>query len=92
MIRTVVCKICGNKFETENNRQIYCSCECKYEAKKRGSREKDIPTTKTYPSIYDMVEAMLKLSKKRGRIVQYGEVQKLILTGRLKVVRGRIIC
>ena len=53
---------------------------------------KNAPAVKEYPSTYDMVEAMLKLSKKRGRIVQYGEVQKLILTGRLKVVRGRIIC
>lgn len=92
MIRTVVCKICGNKFETENNRQIYCSVECKYEAQKQRSRMKNAPAVKEYPSTYDMVEAMLKLSKKRGRIVQYGEVQKLILTGRLKVVRGRIIC
>ena len=31
-----------------------------------------------------MLELIEKLSKEQGRVVQYGEVQKMLLTGRIK--------
>lgn len=41
-------------------------------------------------SIHAMVDLALKLSKELGRVVQYGEVQEMILTGKLKVEDGVI--
>ena len=37
-----------------------------------------------------MVDLMLKLEKELGRVVQYGEAQEMLLTGKLKVKDGVI--
>ena len=92
MERMIKCRVCGEEFTTTNNRQRFCSYKCRYEAQKEREAKKSSSPAKTYPDIYDMVDAMMKLSKERGRVVQNGEVQRMILTGRLKVVGGRIIC
>ena len=41
-------------------------------------------------TIEGMVDIMMRLSKERGRVVQYGEVQSELLTGKLKVKGGAV--
>ena len=89
MERITKCKKCGVEFTAVNNHQYYCSLECKREAEKDRRRKRAEPRTKA-PStaICDMVELMMMLSKERGYTVQYGEVQRELLTGRLKLNGG----
>lgn len=94
---TEACKICGKWFTKKRHNQKYCCDKCKAEAEKRRKqrlyfntvkpqkREKCAPPSIT---IEGMVDIMLKLSKERGYIVQYGEVQRLLLTGKIKVKDG----
>ena len=49
-------------------------------------KEKHQPSPKL--TVEEMVEIACKLSKERGRYVSYGDVQQMILTGKLDV-RGR---
>lgn len=95
------CAFCGDDFEKTNHNQRYCCDECQKTAEKQRKRQrerqrrseakKSIKLGAKFPSIEDMVDIMMKLSKERGRVVQYGEVQRLLLTGRLKVKDGVMV-
>ena len=99
---TEACKICGEWFTKKKNNQRYCCENCKREAARRIARKRyyDVlkPQSKVVkksstPSITidDMVAIMLKLSQERGRAVQYGEVQRELMTGKLKVKDGVVV-
>ena len=101
LCRTESCKICGELFAKRNNHQKYCCDKCKKEAERRRLKERYFDVVKPQkkkerkviaPSITidGMVALMLKLSKERGRVVQYGEVQAELITGKLKLKEGTI--
>lgn len=95
------CAFCGEEFEKTNHNQRYCCEECNKTAENQRRRQRDRQRRRiaqksaklgaNFPSIEDMVDIMLRLSKERGRVVQYGEVQRLLLTGRLKVKDGVLV-
>ena len=74
------CLHCGAEFETDNKRRVYCSGTCKSRAlyKRRTKKGLKAPSV----SIEQMVDEMLRLSEEKGRSVQYGELQRMMLTGR----------
>ena len=92
------CAFCGDDFEKTNHNQRYCCDECRRTAEKQRKRQRDkqrrmeakrsIKLGAKFPSIEDMVDISLKLSKERGHVVSYGEVQRLLITGRLKLKDG----
>ena len=98
---TEACQFCGEWFEKIHHGQKYCCKECSQTAERKMKKERDakrrrkqknnVKATSPYPNIYGMVDIMMKLSKERGRVVQYGEVQRLLLTGRLKVKDGVMV-
>ena len=96
MSKTEACRICGEWFTRTQHNRIYCCDKCKREAEKRRLKKRyfDVvkPQKKKEKKVYTpsitidgMVALMLKLSKERGRVVQYGELQRELLTGKLKV-------
>ena len=94
---TEACRFCGEWFTKKNYNQRYCCEKCQQEARKRRDRNRQKIVRKAKQnkkvctasiSIDSMVDIMLKLSKEYGRIVQYGEVQRLLLTGKLKLKDG----
>lgn len=95
------CFLCGDEFEKLNHNQRYCCDECRETAEKQRKRQRDrqrrmeakrsIKSGAKFPSIADMVDMGMKLSKECGRVVQYGEVQKMLLTGRIKVKDGVMV-
>jgi hypothetical protein len=91
------CGWCGEWFVKHGN-QKYCCKECSKLAekqqiylsqKKRNIQKRKVQTAPSL-SIHDMVDLMLKLEKELGRVVQYGGVQEMLLTGKLKVKDGVI--
>ena len=100
------CYWCGKWFVKEGKKHArkYCCEECRRLAEKqqknkankiyndarkhRKTEQEDKPGL----PMNDMLELMDKLSKERGRVVQYGEVQQEILTGKLKVKGGGVKC
>ena len=87
------CAWCGTWFEKRGS-QKYCCEECSLlaekEQKKREYRKKTLAKTKAPSvSIEQIVDLMLRLSKERGYVVQYGEVQRELLTGKLKLNGGK---
>lgn len=96
MVIEEACYYCGEWFVKRGN-QRYCCKECRELAEKQQwaqQREKEKIKKKKKAqgkpglSIEGMVDVMLKLSEERGHIVQYGEVQRELLTGRLKLNGG----
>lgn len=87
------CKMCGAEFVKLSANHNYCSEECRKAAIKRNKHIRKCRKDVTAPhlTIHDMVKAMLRLSKERGYTVQYGELQGDLLTGRVKVVGGKIV-
>lgn len=94
MIKKVYCRICGTEFITHYNSRKYCSDECRKEAEKIQRREWKKKHTsakqKAFPTIEEMVDVALRLSKKYGKRMGYGDIQKMLLTGKLKVKDGVI--
>ena len=100
MVIEEACWICGEWFVKRGN-QRYCCEECRKIAEKQREKEADrryresVKRKKTESidksglSMDDMLDLMARLSKERGRIVQYGEVQQEILTGKLNVKGGK---
>ena len=90
------CDICGAEFTTNHKLKRYCSKECSKEAeriRKRKWKPKNkcaASEQKVSVTIDQMIEIALKLSKEQGRIIQYGDVQSMLLTGKLKVKDGVI--
>ena len=98
------CKWCGEWFAKRGN-QKYCCAECrrlserqqarinarKMREEKRVKKKNNDLREKPKITLDTMVDLMLKLSKEKGRTVQYGEVQRLLLTDRLKVRDGVIV-
>lgn len=93
-----ICKCCGHVFYPKHHNEGYCSEECRHQRQielnrqyRSVSEKKKAMKCKTpYVSMKQMVDAMLRLSKKKGRIVQYGEMQRLLITGKVEV-RGGVI-
>jgi NAD-dependent DNA ligase len=85
------CQYCGAEFATDNNRRIFCSgeCKCKAHRKRRamGARKASVKPPRL--TIEQMVDEMMRLSAEKGRIVQYGELSHMMLTGRHKIGKGR---
>lgn len=88
MDKTVYCRFCGWEFEPRNNHHFYCSRECRHFDLKRKNKKETKKSN--YPSIEDAVDIMLKLSDERGRVVQYGEFQTMLYTGKIKIKDGVI--
>lgn len=89
MGRIAYCRFCSDEFEMVNSHHFYCSRECRRLDLKRKSKKETQKSN--YPSVEDVVSVMLKLSKERGRTVQYGEVQTELISGKLKIKNGRIV-
>ena len=86
--KTDYCKMCGKEFTVRYRNHKYCCFECRMSYSNRRKKEirKGVYKTITKPSVTmdRMLELMAKLSKEQGRVVQYGEVQKMLMTGRIK--------
>ena len=94
MDTTDACKWCGEWFIKKTHNQKYCSKACsrmaekhldKQRAAKRRMLKKCEPVKTSAITLDGMVALMLKLSKERGYTVQYGELQRELITGKLKV-------
>lgn len=96
MNKAEACAFCGEWFNKSHHNQRYCCDKCKKEADRRRYKKRyfdDIKSQKKNekkaapPSITidGMVALMMKLSKERGYVVQYGEVQQELFLGKLKV-------
>lgn len=89
------CNICGEEFNRLSGSQRYCSNECRRKAvRQRLNKRKEKQKPKTPPdktTVYDMVDIMMQLSKERGRIVQYGQLQAEIATGKVRVKGGKLV-
>lgn len=98
---TEACKMCGEWFTKKRNNQRYCCEKCKKDAEKLRLKRRYFDVVKPEKnvekrcapsiSIEGMVDIMLKLEKKLGRVVQYGEVQQMLLTGKIKVKDGEMV-
>jgi NAD-dependent DNA ligase len=84
MAETRYCLHCGAEFVTDNRRRVFCSgeCKCKAHRKRRATENVKVKLKKANITIEDMVDEMLRLSAEKGRIVQYGELSQMLLTGR----------
>ena len=84
MAETRYCLHCGAEFVTNNKRRVFCSGKCKSRAnrKRRSTENVKVNLKKANITIEDMVDEMMRLSKEQGRIVQYGELSQMLLTGR----------
>lgn len=85
-MRTEMCKLCGKEFHVRYGNQRYCSPECRVHgdriaARRRRNRQKRVSPAL---SMQEMLDIMEKMSEEQGRVVQYGEVQAMLLTGRLE--------
>ena len=78
------CQNCGVEFVTDNKRRIYCSGECKRKSlrKRRAMEARKASMKQPNLTIEQMVDEMMRLSDEKGRIVQYGELSQMLLTGR----------
>ena len=95
MFNEVACARCGEWFVRKGN-QEYCCKECSDLAKKEAERKRKQKKRQKkngakYPSIDDMVRMAMELSKESGKLVQYGDVQKMLYTGKLKVKDGAFV-
>lgn len=84
MAETRYCQYCGAEFVTDNNRRVFCSGKCKNKSnrKRKAGGTVKVKLKKANITIEDMVDEMMRLSKEQGRIVQYGELSQMLLTGR----------
>ena len=95
-----VCEICGAEFEQNHHSRKYCSKECYkmahkiayrlHKAEKQDEKIKYLSSRKM-PDIPTMMKIANELTKKTGRFHQYGDVQKLIRIGKLKIKDGAIV-
>lgn len=78
------CQNCGAEFVTDNRRKIYCSGECKGKSlrKRRAMEARKASVKPPRITIEQMVDEMMRLSEETGRLVQYGELSQMLLTGR----------
>jgi predicted nucleic acid-binding Zn ribbon protein len=92
MLEIRSCLLCGASFKAVNNRHVYCSAECKIDANKQRRKQGHRNNTRTASiTIEQMIDTALRLSEERGKLVQYGDVQKELLTGKLIVKDGVIV-
>ena len=93
MENEIACGWCGEWFVKEHHNQCYCSKQCRRYAdkqkamlreKKKSAQQKKAKQSIPNLSMYEMIELMEKLSKERGRTMQYGELQTMIYKGELK--------
>lgn len=98
-----VCEMCGKSYERIHGHQKYCCQECAKKANriKEGKRRKKARLIEKermrkskgirMPSIMVMMQLANELTEKTGMDHQYGDVQKMFLTGKLKVKDGAIV-
>ena len=90
------CGWCGEWFVKRGNKK-YCCKECSelagkqvnklYYMKKHGKKNAKVTSNL---SMQEMINLMDKLSKERGRVVQYGELQSMIYNGEIKLKGGAV--
>ncbi len=86
------CLYCGELFQAKHYRNMYCSAECKINARKERDRaKKRKPIQHADVTIEQMIEAAMRLSEERGKLVQYGDVQAELMLGKLIVKDGVIV-
>lgn len=96
MVKENVCRWCGELFVKRGNQRYCCkehsrlSVTQKARLKARMKRMKGKSTSDRVPSvsIQGMLDLMESLSKEKGRVVQYGEVQSMLYTGKIKEKDG----
>ena len=74
----MVCLVCGMEFKSNHHHALYCSDECRKDAKKM-NKPVVVKTAKASITIEDMVEEALRLSKESGHVVSYGDVQAMMM-------------
>lgn len=90
MNKIAKCQCCGEEFVKKVKIQRFCCDACRRKAYNESPKMKEHKAPKVNVTMDMMLDAMLRLSKERGRVVQYGQVQKELLTGKL-YVRGGVI-
>lgn len=98
MAMEIECGWCGELFEKKGN-QTYCCKEHSRLAKNQRVTLRNLKLAKAKEkqqktpslSIEDMIKISLKLSKERGCVVQYGDVQRELMTGKLKIKDGVVV-
>ena len=93
MGKVINCGLCGKEFVRKSARHLYCSYECRMKADKLRKERRKAEKSAKIPAVTlgMMVEAVDRLSKERGRYVSYGQVQKELTIGKLKVKGGVIV-
>ena len=95
-----VCKICGAEFERKQSNQKYCCKECSKVAEKifkklsdgrKREQSRKADGSNPMQNILRMMKIANELTEKTGRFHQYGDVQKLIRIGKLKIKDGAIV-
>lgn len=84
------CKYCDKEFEKQQPNHRFCCTKCRRDFYEKKPRKEQPKVGKVKVSMEQMLDAMFRLSEKKGRSVQYGEVQRLLITGKLKVKGGVI--
>lgn len=95
MANEEACGWCGEWFVKKGNKS-YCCEECAKLAKKQARKRRKIKKRNQKKkeqvaqglSITGVVDLMMKLSKESGKVVQYGDVQTMEYTGKLKETDG----
>lgn len=86
------CLYCGELFQAKHHRNMYCSAECKiYARRERDRAKKRKPILHADVTIEQMIDAAIRLSEERGKLVQYGDVQAELMLGNLIVKDGVIV-
>ena len=83
-----ICAYCGEQFWKTNSRQVYCSYECRVDSYKSIQLKKKQEANKSKPpkvTIDQIVAESNRLSEELGRYVSYGEVQQMLMAGKLKI-------
>lgn len=97
MENETACGWCGEWFVKHHHKQLYCCKECSKLAERHSKQMSKIKMReqknkekqeKHGLSIQNMLDIMDSLSQERGRVVQYGEVQSMLYTGKLKEKDG----
>ena len=90
MDKIAKCRYCGKEFVKNVKIHRFCSDVCRRRAYNEKPKAEEPKVTKVKVSMEQMLDAMFRLSEKKGRNVQYGEVQSLLIAGKLKVKGGVI--
>ena len=82
------CKRCGEEYLQRTLHHLYCSNECR-EAAKKERKQQAKQTNHPKVTIDQMVATSNRLSEELGRYVSYGEVQHMLMDGRINIGREK---